>query len=203
MHRVIAIDVDGSGTEFRMHEEAYDALRHYLDDARARLADDPDQADVIGDIEGSIASRLAERLAGAERVLAIADIDAVLAAVGPVGEGIAAPAPSAPPTAPGPTPPPIAGPAAASGWAAASATPPPKRRKLYRIKEGQWLAGVCVGIAAYSEIDVDWIHWLLFFGILVTAGILLVPYLIIAFLLPVVPTHEAWLAAIGEQPASA
>jgi phage shock protein PspC (stress-responsive transcriptional regulator) len=188
MHRVIAIDIDGSGTEFRMHEEAYDALRRYLDDARARLADDPDRAEVIRDLEGSIATRLADRQAGQERVLALADIEAVLGEVGPVGDGTAEPTSAA---------------GASAGWSAASAGPARKRRKLYRIKEGQWLAGVCVGIAAYSEIDVDWIRTVLFFGILVTAGILLVPYLIVAFFLPVVPTHEAWLAALEDQPAPA
>ena len=187
MHRVIAIDIDGSGTEFRMHEEAYDALRRYLDDARARLAGDPDQGEVIADIERSIAGRLASRPAGQDRVLAIADIDAVLAEVGPVGEGAATPA-----AWPGPAP--------AKGMTAREAR---KRRKLYRIKEGQWLAGVGVGLAAYSEIDLDWIHWGLFFAILLTAGLALIPYVVLAFVLPVVPTHEAWLAALEDEPAPA
>ena len=169
-----------------MHEEAYDALRRYLDDARARLAGDPDQAEVIRDLEGSIAARVALRLAGQDRVLAIEDIEAVLGEVGPVEEGTTTPAratatPSTPMTA------------SAAG----------KRRKLYRIKEGQDLAGVCVGLAAYTEIDLGWVRTIFFFAILLTAGLFMIVYLAMAFLLPVVPTYDAWLAALEDQPAPA
>ena len=37
----------------------------------------------------------------------------------------------------------------------------------------------------------------------VLGGLGLIPYLIAAFLLPVVPTHEAWLAALEDEPATA
>ena len=48
--------------------------------------------------------------------------------------------------------------------------PQPRRRRLMRIREGQQLAGVCNGLAAYSEIRVDWVRTIFVLATLVTAG---------------------------------
>ena len=48
---------------------------------------------------------------------------------------------------------------------------------------------MCTGLAAYSEIDVDWIRTLFVLGTLVTAGILGLVYIAMAFILPVAATR--------------
>jgi phage shock protein PspC (stress-responsive transcriptional regulator) len=172
MHRVIDIDLDSHPTPFRVHDDAYDALTRYLDHARTRLADDPDAAEVTSDLERSIAAKLSDRIGPAGRIVTLADIDAVLADVGPVGED-----------EPGPTAPPV------------FSDRPHRRRRLSRIREGQQFAGVCSGLAAYTEIRVDWVRTIFVLATIATAGAFMIVYLVLAFVLPIVPTEEAWLAA--------
>lgn len=174
MHRVIDIDLDSHPTPFRVHDDAYDALSRYLDEARARLADDPDAAEVTSDLERSIAAKLTDRIGPAGRIVTLQDIEAVLADVGPVGEAEDRPAAAAAPT---------------------FSTRPHRRRRLYRIREGQQFAGVCAGLAAYTEIGVDWVRTIFILATLVTAGAFLIVYLVLAFVLPIAPTYDAWVAA--------
>jgi phage shock protein PspC (stress-responsive transcriptional regulator) len=173
MQRVIVVAFDGHTDPFRMHEDADAGLRRYLDDAAARLAGDPDRAEVIADLERSIASRLAERRGSEDRILAVADVEAVLADVGPVGAG-----------------------EGTAGIATGSPAPRPRgRRRLVRIREGQWIAGVCTGLAAYSEIDLDWVRTIFLLLTVLTAGLLIFVYVALALILPVVPTKAAWAVA--------
>jgi phage shock protein PspC (stress-responsive transcriptional regulator) len=173
MQRVIDIDLTGAPHPFRVHEDAYDALTAYLDGAKARLTDDPDQAEVMGDLEASIGAKLADRIGAVDRVLTIEDIAAVLDAVGPVGSADDRPAPAA-------------------------TDRMPRRRRLYRIREDQWIAGVCTGLAAYSEIGVDWVRTIFLLLMVLTAGLFLFVYVALAFLLPVVATRDAWAVAMDE-----
>lgn len=169
MNKVILIDLDGQDHPFRIHEDAYDALSAYLDRARAGLTHDPDRAEVVGDLERSIGAKLTDRLGASDRIVTGADIEAVLADVGPVGAGDERPA-------------------------QAASERPRGRRRLARIREGQDIAGVCTGLSAYSEIDLGWVRTIFFFAILLTGGLFLVVYVVMAFVLPVVPTREAWIA---------
>lgn len=171
MNRVTVIDLEGQATPFRMHEDAYEALKGYLEQARARLADDPDAADVLTDLERSIGDRLAARRGAGDRILALADVSAVLQDVGQVG------------------------------GEAATAPPPPKhprKRKLYRITEGQALAGVCTGMAAYTQTSLDGVRWTFVLLALVTAGVFALVYLALTFILPVTATRDTWVAELDE-----
>jgi phage shock protein PspC (stress-responsive transcriptional regulator) len=170
MQRVITIHLDGEPNPYRLDEDAHDALSRYLDQARSRLTDDSDRAEVMGDLERSIGAKLTDRLGSNDRILTIEDIDAVLAAVGPVGSGDDRPA-------------------------TVGADRPRGRRRLLRIRAGQQLAGVCTGLAAYTEIRVDWVRTIFLLLAVFTAGLFALVYLAMAFALPVVPTREAWIAA--------
>ncbi|GIF47702.1 phage shock protein C (PspC) family protein [Asanoa ferruginea] len=64
----------------------------------------------------------------------------------------------------------------------------PRGRFWCRIKEGNWFGGVCLGIAARGEFDVDWVRTVVLLLTLVTGGLLGVAYLILLLFLPVVPT---------------
>jgi phage shock protein PspC (stress-responsive transcriptional regulator) len=170
MHRVIDIDLNGHDRPFRIHEDAYEALKQYLDNAGARLGDDPDRAEVVDDLERSIGERLVARQSGVDRVLTAADVTAVLDQVGKV------------------EPP---------GIGSKEPRRQPARRKLYRIKEGQDIAGVCTGLSAYSDISLDWVRTIFVLGALVTAGLLIVVYIVLAFVLPVIGTRDEWYAEMA------
>ena len=163
MDKTITINLTGHGQPYRLDQAAYDRLASYLDRAAGRLQDDPDRADVLGDLERSIGDRLAARVASGDRLLTTADIDAVLDEVGTVDTG---------------------------GEPVTEAAEPPRRR-LRRIREGQQVAGVCNGIAAYSEINVDWVRTTVVLGTIFTGGILGVVYIALAVILPIVPRRES------------
>ena len=177
MERVITIHLEGQAAPYRVDEAAYDALDRYLDQARSRLTDDTDQAEVMGDLERSIGAKLSDRLGSADRILTVADVTAVLDAVGPVGSGD-----DRPPNV--------------------VTDRPRRRRRLYRIRQGQWFAGVCTGLAAYGEFGVDWVRTIFILLSVATAGLFALVYLVMALVLPVVPTREAWIAEMDAEAGS-
>jgi phage shock protein PspC (stress-responsive transcriptional regulator) len=184
MNRVIEVDFTGQTRPFRMHENAYDALRTYLDGARARLASEPDSTEVIDDLERSIGEHLA-RLASleetADRILTATDVSTILEEVGTVEVGGAG-------AGWGATPPPVL-PIAARG---------PLKRRLYRIREGKAIAGVCTGLAAYADLDLEMVRWLFALAAIFTAGVFVIVYVAMAFIMPIVDTQEEWLTILAE-----
>jgi phage shock protein PspC (stress-responsive transcriptional regulator) len=122
----------------------------------------------MGDLEQSIGNRLAALRGSTDRVINLAEVNTILAEVGPVETGSVAPDPM-------------------KGL-------PRNRRRLYRIQEGQDFFGVCQGLAAYSDIPVDWVRTIFFMLALVTGGFFGLVYIAMAFLLPVVATREEYFA---------
>ncbi|MFC0526442.1 PspC domain-containing protein [Phytohabitans kaempferiae] len=61
-------------------------------------------------------------------------------------------------------------------------------RFFCRINDGKWFGGICLGIAAYGEFDVDWVRTVVLLLTLFSGGLLGVAYLILLLVLPVVPT---------------
>ncbi len=167
MQTVKQINLSGHPVMFSLSEDAYDALRQYLERARLSLQDDPDYEDVLRDLEQSIGEKLAACMRSGEQVIHLADVNTVLEQVGPV-EGSN---PNIPQDI------------------------PQGKRRLYRIKEGQNIFGVCQGLAAYSGIRVDWVRTIFIALTGVTGGLFLLVYLALGFILPVVPTQAEYLAA--------
>lgn len=162
MKNTVLINLSGHAASFKAEQDAYEALRRYLDRAQRSLQADPDHEEVLRDLEQSIGDKLSARQSSAEHVLTLAGMNAVLAEVGPVG------------------------------GEDAGATPrtllPRWRRPLVRIKENQEWLGVCTGLSAFSEIRLDWVRFIM----LVLAGISgigVIVYLALGFLLPLVETN--------------
>lgn len=165
MDTTISVSLSGHDQGFRMEQGAYDRLVRYLDRAEVRLQEDPDRAEVLRDLERSIGDRLAALPGMGDRLVTADEIEAVLDEVGAVDTG----------RSDEPVPP--------AGQ--------PRRRRLTRVREGQMIAGVCTGLAAYSEIRVDWVRTIFVLAALVTAGFFVVVYIAMAFILPVVEAPEA------------
>ena len=164
MDKTIVIGLNGHPTRYRLEEAAYERLAGYLDRAALRLQDDPDRADVIGDLERSVGDKLDVVLGSDDRIVTAADMDGVLEEIGAVDTG-RDPAPDEP-------------------------GPEPRPRRLRRIRQGQQIAGVCNGLAAYADLRVDWVRTLFVLGALVTGGIVGLVYIALAFILPVTATRE-------------
>ena len=168
MDKTIDIGLSGSDRRFRLNEDAYDRLARYFNRAEARLHDDPDRAEVVADLERSVGDKLGALLGSDDRIVTVTDIEGVLAQIGAVDTGSE----------------PLPG----------DDAPPRKGRRLVRIREGQSIAGVCNGLAAYSEIRVDWVRTLFVLGTLVTTGLFAIVYVALAFILPVDPDARPYRA---------
>src|SRR5262249_38266013 len=93
---------------------------------------------------------------------------------------------------------PVEGEGAAEGaQASASSSPGSRPRRLYRIREGAQIAGVCAGVGAYFDIDPNIIRLLFIIATIITSGGMLLIYIAMMFLIPSANTSEEWAAAHG------
>jgi phage shock protein PspC (stress-responsive transcriptional regulator) len=163
MTTIITINI--GGTIRMVDEEAYAALRRYLDQARAQLGSNPDAPEIVADLERSIGEKLSRQAEGGVPAATKSDVLAILEEIGPVDPDVAhATAPSMPPSA---------------------------GRRLYRIHEGELIGGVCTGLAAYADLDVTLVRLLFVVLTILTGGVLALAYLVMMFVVPVAPTVAA------------
>jgi phage shock protein PspC (stress-responsive transcriptional regulator) len=179
MNTVIIVNLNGNA--FHIEEPGYVSLRAYLDGAGAQLKDNPDKSEIMSDLEQAIADKCAHYLQPHKNVLTVAEIDSVLKEMGPVQSdgGATNPAAAAPPR-----------PSTAGGETAAP-------RRLYQIREGAMLSGVCTGFAAYLNVDVTVIRIAFVVLALLTGGLWIIAYLAMMLVIPFAHTDEELAAAAG------
>jgi len=170
MKTVTHVSLSGHPKTFQLEDEAYRALRDYLDRARARLSRDPDHEEVLRDLEQSIGEKLGKSLRGDDRVVSRKEVDVVLDEIGTVNAG--------------------------NGDTAAETAPFDRPRRLCRIDEGKWFFGVCQGLAAYSGISVEWVRSIFVIVSVFTGGIPILIYLVLAFALPNVQNRNEYDASL-------
>lgn len=176
MERVVTINLNGN--PYQLDESAYDALRAYLDSAGKALADNPDRAEIIRDLEQAIADKCAPYLSGAKTIVSREEMAKILAEMGPVeGETTTAAAGDSKPS---------------DGESAAA-----PKKKLYRVADDARIAGVCGGIGAFFNIDSNIIRLLFIVLAIVTHGFWVLVYIAMMFLIPSAQTSEEWAAAHG------
>lgn len=164
MKRIIQVTLSGYPDKFSLSEGADAALQSYLDRAKRRLANDPDRDEVLRDLEQAIAEKLGKLPGSQERVVGRDELSPVLEAIGAVDT-------DNPQTIP-------------------ADAPPDHRRKLYRIRQGRWLAGICQGLAGYSGIRVRWVRSIVVVLSLVTvflALVLMMSNFVLAFIIAWLP----------------
>jgi phage shock protein PspC (stress-responsive transcriptional regulator) len=177
MQKVVTINLNGN--PYQLEEPGYEALRAYLESAQARLRDNPDRAEIMADLEQAIAEKCARFLGPHKTVVSTAEIDRIIAEMGPVENAGAA----------GATP------DSKDQSAGAHDAGAPKR--LYQIREGAMLSGVCNGIAAYINVDVTLIRIIFVLLAFVTAGLWILVYIALACIIPYADTSEERAAAYG------
>ena len=179
MNTVIIINLNGNA--FHLDEPAYQSLRGYLERAQALLKDNPDKTEIMADLEQAIADKCAHFLRPHKNVLSAAEIEDVLKQMGPVQTDGAQASESG----------------AANGQPRAPASSWDTPRRLYQIREGAMLSGVCTGIAAYFNIDVTIVRILFVVLALLTGGIWLLVYVAMMLVIPFANTDEERAAAAG------
>jgi phage shock protein PspC (stress-responsive transcriptional regulator) len=171
-----AISIELDGTTFALDERAYAALRSYIDRAGERLGTHPDRADVLAGLERSIAAKLRQRVAANSG--AVVDEAAMLAALKEVGR--------------------VDGPALHDSAASAQGGYVERRtRKLYRLREGHWFAGVCTGLAAYFGVDAVVVRLTFILTAVFSGGIAILAYVVLMFVMPLALTDAEIAEAHG------
>jgi phage shock protein PspC (stress-responsive transcriptional regulator) len=180
MQKVITVNLNGHA--YQLDESGYDALSRYLEEAARVLRDNPDRAEIVADLEQAIADKCQRFLGAHKSVVAAADVDGILAEMGPIDTEAGTSA--------------TTGTADSAGDAAgAGAAAPPKR--LFRVPQGAMIAGVCTGLSAYLAIDVALIRIGFVIVALVTKGAGIVAYVAMMFIMPEARTSEDRAAAGG------
>jgi phage shock protein PspC (stress-responsive transcriptional regulator) len=161
MKRVVTVDLNGMS--FNFDEDAYDALRAYLRRAESQLAADPGRAEVIADLERSIAEKCQAFVHATKNVIAADELRSVLAQIGTVD--------------------PHADDEQAQtrreGFADGDID-----RRLVQIREGAMISGVCTGLAARFGIDVTIVRVFFIVLAIATSGAFVLVYIAMMFLIP-------------------
>jgi len=178
MNKVITVNLNGRA--YQVEEQAFEALRAYLDEAARLLADDPDCLEIMADLEQAIGDKGTRYLVAGKNVLGEAEMKRILEEMGPVEAGEqAAGSPSA----------------ASAGGTAGRETSGPKR--LYLVREGAMLAGVCNGLAAYFGMDPTIVRLIFVVLLVLSTGFFAIAYLVLMFVVPTAKTPEERAAARG------
>lgn len=171
MNRIVSIHLNG--ITFQLEEDGYDRLRAYLDDAKSRLSGNPDREEIITDIESAIAERFKGFLTESRNVVFSHEVDSVLGAMGPIdsGDGNGSDTRND------------------GGQAETSSDGTIRRKRLYRLKKGAMIAGVCNGLGAYLNIDQTIVR-LIFIAALIFFGTGILAYIVLAIVIPEARTPE-------------
>ena len=185
MHKVVTINLNGQAYQF--DDDAYDAIRAYLERAEAQLRENPDRAEILADLEQAIADKCRRYLNTHKTVIASSEITKVLEEMGPVE------------TTSDESHEKTGGAASAQGERPRSDGAP---RRLYRIDDGAMIGGVCNGIAAFFGIDVTLVR--VVFAALAAielasshVGAILIAYFVMMLVVPLAGTSEEQAAARG------
>jgi phage shock protein PspC (stress-responsive transcriptional regulator) len=184
MQRVTTVNLNGNAHQ--VEEGAYDALVAYLNRARTLLENNPDRAEIIADLEQAIAEKCSRFLGPHKTVITADDMEQVLKEMGPVEPAAGAPGEARTASQPG----------GAEGTPKGASDREPQKR-LYQLRNGAMLAGVCNGLAAYLGIDVNIVRVVFVVLTGITHGAWAIVYVAIALLLPAASTPEEQAAAHG------
>jgi phage shock protein PspC (stress-responsive transcriptional regulator) len=166
-----------NGRAYQVEDDAHKALAAYLEKASAALADDPDKDEIVADFEQAIAEKFAKYLNEKKNVVTLAEIEAIINEMGPVGRATKNEDGAEKEKQP-------------SDGASA-----PKR--LYRIREGRMIAGVCNGIAAYLNVDVTVVRIMFVVVAIISQGAGLLAYIVLMMIIPAADTDEKKAHATG------
>ena len=161
MEQVAHIRLSGHADTFSLTPTARDLLLGYLADARAALTPDPAGDETIRDLEVSIGERLRSLTDRTGGPIDDTQMAHVLAETGAVQ-----------------SPQPFG----------TSTFRSPRGAFWCRIDQGKWFGGICLGIAARGQFNVDWVRTIMFLLLLLTGGLLGLIYLALLLILPRVET---------------
>jgi phage shock protein PspC (stress-responsive transcriptional regulator) len=198
MQRVVSITLDGN--VYQLEERGYNALFAYLDAMETQLKDDPNRAQTLAGIERAVAEKCQACIEPHKNAVTATEIDRIVSEMAPIHDQ---PASSAASQSASPT----SGGAGSTGTTAHEKAPDAKtpgdnarsdtypHRRLYQIREGGMIGGVCLGLATFFGVDVTIIRVLFALFAVTTGGWGIAAYVALMFILPRATTREQALSA--------
>jgi phage shock protein PspC (stress-responsive transcriptional regulator) len=187
MRRVVILSLNGNS--YQVEEGGYESLGAYLAQAGQRLADNPDKAEILSDLEQAIAEKLGRFLGPHKNVVTAEEVAQVIGEMGPVDGSASA--------TQGATEQPAEGAGSQSSEPGTQKTASGAKRRLYQIREGAMVSGVCNGLAAYFDIDVTIVRVVFVALAIITWGAWILAYVVMMFVIPYAQTGEQHAAAHG------
>jgi phage shock protein PspC (stress-responsive transcriptional regulator) len=142
-------------------ETAFARLESYLAEAARTLEGNPDQQEILGDLEQAVADQCARRARPDQGPVTLADLEPALEEIGSVQ------VPGAPAVAESPT---------------RGAT-----RPLQQVSEGAVVSGVCQGLARYFGLNVTALRIFAVLLLFISGGGMILVYLALMLLMPYAP----------------
>lgn len=179
MNKILTINL--GGFPFTIDEDAYHKLNKYLSTIKQHFNDSEGCEEILEDIETRMGELFHDQLKG-KAIVSMRDLNAAIAIMGTPEEFGAAPMEEEP----------------SSDRSRYTESKSQSKKRLFRDTDNKVLGGVTAGISAYFGIDnLIWVRvafLLLFFS----AGVGLVPYIILWIVLPSAKTSADKLAMKGE-----
>ena len=178
MKRVITASLNRNA--FQFEEDAYARLEGWLADASARLQGDPDRAEILADLEQSVADKCSRRLPTGRTVITLDELVPTLQEIGHVEAVVSASSVTA-----------VAAGASAEHGATAGGAAPSASIALQQISQGAWISGVCLGLARSASIDATLVRVITLLLLFVTGGGLILLYGVLMVIMPFAPIDPA------------
>ena len=163
---------------FHIDDDAYEMLQTYLSEIADHFKSDDERQEIMTDIEARIAELFNEKLQKNKNVVNLTDVEEIIEIMGK--------------------------PSQYTGDDEEPETPPktekkqPKSRRFYRDPENAILGGIAAGLAAYFNIDVTWIRIAMVILTLISAGNIILIYILVWFIAPAALTSSQRLEMQGE-----
>jgi len=163
---------------FHIDDDAYEMLQTYLSEIADHFQSDDERTEIMNDIEARIAELFNEKLQKNKNVINLTDVEEIIEVMGK--------------------------PSQYTGDDEEPETPPKtekkqsKSRRFYRDPENAILGGIAAGMAAYFNIDVTWIRIAMVILTLISAGNIILIYILIWFIAPAALTSSQRLEMQGE-----
>jgi len=171
MHKVTTVNLNGKA--YQVEEQGYEALQKYLRHAEIALAHDPDKAEVLADIEQAIADKCERLLTDGKDVVSVEQVKTILDHMGVVESE------------------------SSEDKKASTATSQPAKR-LFIVRDGAMLLGVCKGVGAYLNIDANIVRLIFVLLTIFTGGVWIAVYAALGIFLPTAKTDAELREAYGK-----
>jgi phage shock protein PspC (stress-responsive transcriptional regulator) len=142
-------------------EAAYVRLESYLAEAARTLDGNPDQQEILGDMEQAVVDQCVRRLRPEQGPVTLAELEPALEEIGSVQ---------------------VPGAASASEQSVRTAA-----RPLHQVSEGAVVSGVCQGLARYFGLNVTALRVFAVLLLFVSGGGMILVYLALMLLMPYAP----------------